>query len=350
MPFNRPPLPALVERITSDIESRLPGSDARLRRSNLAVLARVEAGVAHGLYGYLDYIARQVIIDTADTEHLERWAAVWGLARQPPVAAAGSVLATGTAGALVPAGAVLSRADGAEFRVTTETAIAAAGTAVPVVAALPGVGGNTSAAVSLSFAATVAGVASRAAVQAPGLAGGLDTESDDSLRDRLLFRIRRPPQGGSVSDYETWSREVAGVTRVWVRPLYLGDGTVGVFFVRDDDPDIIPTTEQVTALQAWLDARRPVTAQVFAIAPVAAPLAITVRVTPDTPTVRHAVSAELADVLRREAAPGGTILLSHLREAVSIAAGEADHDLQLPASDVVSAAGEMPVMGTITWA
>lgn len=54
MPFNRPTLPQLIQRNITDIESRLPGRDARLRRSNLNVLAKVHAGAAHGLYGALD--------------------------------------------------------------------------------------------------------------------------------------------------------------------------------------------------------------------------------------------------------------------------------------------------------
>lgn len=350
MPFNRPTLPALVERITTDIESRLPGSDARLRRSNLAVLSRVEAGVAHGLYGFLDYIARQVIPDTADAEHLERWAAVWKIQRIAASAATGSVLITGTSGTIVPAGAILRRADAAEFVTDADASPTPAGVVVAVTASTAGAAGNTGAGVSLTLSSTIAGVTSKAAVQAPGIAGGGDVERYDSLRERLLFRIRRPPQGGSVSDYETWAREVAGVTRVWVKPLYLGDGTVGVFFVRDDDlVSIIPDVAQVAELQAYIDARKPVTAQAFVIAPVAAPLDMTIHISPDTPDVRAAVAAELDDVLRREAEPGGTILLSHLREAVSIAAGEADNAVSIPAADVVAAAGDMPILGTITW-
>ena len=63
-----------------------------------------------------------------------------------------------------------------------------------------------------------------------------------------------------------------------------------------------------------------------------------------------AIEAEIIDLLRREAVPGGTVLLSHLREAISIAAGEADHALTIPAANVTHATGELAVLGTITWA
>jgi uncharacterized phage protein gp47/JayE len=90
---------------------------------------------------------------------------------------------------------------------------------------------------------------------------------------------------------------------------------------------------------------------VTVVAPVAVPLDLTITgLTPDTAAVRAAIEAEIIDLLRREAVPGGTILLSHLREAISIAAGEADHALTIPAANVTHATGELAVLGTITWA
>lgn len=85
-------------------------------------------------------------------------------------------------------------------------------------------------------------------------------------------------------------------------------------------------------------------------APTAAPLNLTIQLTPNTAAVRAAVTAELADVVRREAMPGGTLLLSHLREAISVAAGEINNVLSTPTADVTHAPGQMPVLGTITWA
>jgi uncharacterized phage protein gp47/JayE len=66
-------------------------------------------------------------------------------------------------------------------------------------------------------------------------------------------------------------------------------------------------------------------------------------------TVRANVEAELRDLIRREAEPGKKMLLSKIREAISTAIGEYDHNITLPAGDVTYAAGEIAVMGTITW-
>jgi uncharacterized phage protein gp47/JayE len=350
MPLSRPTLKDLVDRVVTDIESRLPGSDARLRRSNLAVLARVIAAAAHGLYGFLVNIARQVIIDTADGDYLERWAAIWGIARTVAVAAAGEVSVTGTTGAVVPAGTELQRSDGARFISTADATLVAGAATLPVQASEPGAAGNTAAGSQLLLTTAIAGVTSATMVLGDGLIGGADTESDDALRARLLFRIRRPPQGGAASDYEAWAKEVPGVTRVWVFPLYLGAGTVGVFFVRDNDPDLIPDAGEVTAVADYIEPRRPVTAAVTVLAPTPLPVDFTLQVIPDTAAVRAAVEAELEDLFRREASPGGTVLISRIREAISIAAGESDHVLTAPVANVAAGPGEMAVLGAITWA
>lgn len=349
MAFNRPSLSDIIARIAGDIESRLPGSDARLRRSNLAVLGRANAGVTHGLYGHIDQVAKQVIVDTADGEHLERHAAVWGLSRKGAVAASGSVTFTGTNGTNIPSGTVLQRADGVQYKTTAAGAITAGAKTLPVVASVAGSDGNCATATRFTLAAQILGVAATATVTAPGITAGTDIEADDGLRDRVLFRIRKPPQGGASTDFEAWALEVPGVTRVWVYPLWLGPGTVGVFFVRDGDLTIIPDAGEVAAVQAYIDARRPVACQVSVIAPVPVPLPVTVALTPNAGDVQQAVTDELKDMIRREGQPGGTILLSHIREAISLAAGETNNVVSSPVADFTAAAGEIPVLGAVTF-
>ncbi|SDH88249.1 baseplate J/gp47 family protein, partial [Roseospirillum parvum] len=184
---------------------------------------------------------------------------------------------------------------------------------------------------------------------AEALTGGVDTESDEGLRTRLLARIQAPPHGGSRADYIAWTREViGGEAPVWVAPGELGLGTVTVRFLTVGGD--IPDGPAVAAVQAHLDAVRPVTAEVFVVAPVAVPLDVEISgLDPDTPAVRAAIEAEIADLIRRQAEPGGTILLSHLREAVSLAAGEHDHVVVSPAANVTHGTGEIAVMGAITW-
>ncbi|WP_176473421.1 baseplate J/gp47 family protein [Sphingopyxis sp. GW247-27LB] len=349
MPFNRPTLSGLIERIRADLDSRLPGADARLPASVLDVLARSYAGTASNLYGYVDWLARQILPDTAEAELLGRHAAIWGLTRKAAIGATGSVALTGVEGTPVPAGTALIRDDEVEYRTTAAVAIGAGATSVAVEEVAGGPAGDTATGTVLRFVAPIAGVNAAATVEAPGIAGGAAEEDDEALRARLLTRIRTPPKGGAVGDYEQWTLEFPEVTRAWVFPLWMGAGTVGVTFVLDNRPDILPLPADIEAVDAWLAPLRPVTADVVVFAPEAFPIDLRIKLVPDTADVRAAVVAELDDFFARDAQPGGTIYLSRLREAISIAAGETWHDLQLPELNVEVAPGSLPMLGEVEW-
>jgi len=355
MPFARPSLPTLIDRVIADIESRMPGADARLRRSNLNVFSRVHGGATHGLYGYLDWIARQILADTADDEILERHAAIWLRGgRVGAASAVGEATATGTNGAVIEAGEVFKRADGARYLVDVETVIADGVATLALIAETPGQDGNAPAATALTSESPIDGVNATVTVTAGGLTGGADVEDIDSLRSRVLERIRQPPHGGAKHDYVAWAKEVAGVTRAWCYPLEMGDGTVTVRFVRDNDASLIPDAAEVEAVQAYIDELRPAAAHLFVVAPVAVPIDFEIALVPDSPSIRAAVEAGLRDVLIREAVPEGgndegKIPRTHLAEAISLSAGENDHVLQSPAADITLSVGEMATFGSITW-
>lgn len=349
MSFNRPTLSALIERARGDIDSRLPGADSKLPASVLDVLARTNAGAANGLYGYIDWLWRQILPDTADTDVLARHAGIWGVVRKGAVGASGHVVVSGVQGTAIPVGAALLRDDGVEYRTTAAATLELGPIDVPIEELSGGPAGDTAAGTLLRFVAPIAGVNAAATVQAPGLAGGAAEEDDEALRARLLARIRTPPTGGSVADYERWTLEVPEVTRAWVFPGWMGAGTVGVTFVLDGRPDILPLVADIEAVEARLDPQRPVTATVVVFTPDPYPIDLLIRIAPDTPATRDAVMAELDDFFAREAEPGGTIYLSRLREAISIAGGELWHDLELPNLSPTAPPGALPVLGEVTW-
>lgn len=356
MPFNRPSLSTIVDRCRADIETRLPGSDARLRRRVLSVLADSLAGAVNGLYGYLDFLSKQPLADQAEAEYLDRHASLFGLTRKAASTATGTVTATGTDGSIMPAGTLLQRSDGVEYTTDTDGTIAAGTVDISITAVEPGTAGNCVAATTISLINPIAGVDSDLTIDGSGIGGGAEQEADSDLRTRVLLRKRQPPHGGADFDYINWALEVAGVTRAWCFPLNRGNGTVDVYFVTDDAAGgLIPAAAKVTEVQDYIDALRPVTADVQVLAPTASPIDFTIQLAPDTTAVREAVAAELIDLLRREAEPGdgldlGLMRVSHIREAISIAAGETDHVLTAPAADVVPSAGHICTMGTITWA
>lgn len=348
--YSRPTLQTLINRCRADVQSRLTVEEL-LRRNDPDVLAVVLAAAAHGLYGYLDWQARQLLPDTADTDILDRIASLWlDQPRKVATAATGNLTLTGTTGTVVPIGSVLVRSNGLAYVTTAEVTIALGTATAPAQASTTGIATVAPTGEQLTFVTPIVGVNSAATVAAGGLTGAADVETDSALRSRVIARMKEPPHGGSSADYVAWAQEVAGVTRAWCYPQELGAGSVTVRFVRADDASLIPDAGEIATVQAYIDALRPVTAQVTVVAPVAVPLNFTIAIAPSTAAVKAAVEAELRALLLREAEPGGTIYISHIREAISIATGETNHTMTAPANDVLHSTGQMATFGVITWA
>ena len=351
MPFNSPTLQELVDANRARLEEALGGVDPTLRRSLTGALAIANSGAHYELFGFLSWIADQPFPDTVNGAELDRQAQPWGITRIPAAAASGTIGVRGAANSVLPEGTVWQDGQGVRFRSTAEVRLPANGVAdAAVVAVDTGASGNLGAGTAMTLTSPIVGVESRATGIKVG--GGSDTETDASLRSRWLTRRLDPPRGGTASDYQLWARSAhADVTRAWAQPLASGLGTVTVRFMTDmATANGIPSAATVQVVNDYIQERRPVTALVTVAAPVAVPLNVALRaVTPDTAAIRTAIEAEIADLILRNSAPGGTILVSQLREAISTAEGETDHELVSPLADVKVQAGQISVAGQVTY-
>jgi len=350
MAFSRPTLTQLISRAQSDIETRLDGAVASLRRTVEYVLARVVAGAAHGLHGHLVWLSKQLMPDTAEDEIMERWADIYDVERTAAVKASGTVGITGSNGSTCPDETEWQTADGTVYIQDGDATIAAGVATITVEAEVGGDDGNQTVGTTLSLVSPVAGIDTDGTVSGSGLTGGTDQETDAALQSRLLLRMREPPKGGGPGDYVNWAIEVSGVTRAWQIANGDGVGTVVVYFVRDNDVTIIPDASEVSDVQDYLDDLAPVTADVNVYAPTETAVDFTISVTPNTAAVKAAVQAELEDYIERNGTCEGTSFpISQLDEAISLATGETDHTMTVPAVAPTFAVGEIASMGTITW-
>ena len=301
MAWDRPTLTSLHERIARDFSGRLLDGATLLRRSVLAVLAKVWAGACHTLHSVLAWLYLQVFVDTAEGEYMERWAGVWNLSRLPAAAAAGDVVFTGQDGAVIPAGTLLQhQASGLQYGLEDRAVIADGSALVRVIAVETGAAGNLDAGEQLQLLSPIAGVESVAVVQTGGLTGGADAE-------------------------------------------HMSIGTVGVCFVCDAQEDPFPSEEMVQRVQEHIEPLRPATVKELAVfAPEPLDVTVRLRISPDTEALRDAVRAEIEDVFSREGAPDSVLYRSHISEAVSLTPGEQDHELLEPAEDVVVPAAYLP--------
>ncbi len=344
MSFDRPSLKTIIERMDSDAQSRI--GVTQLRRSNSKVYTRTLAGAVHGLYGYVSYLGRQMFVDTAESEFLDRWASIYDVKRKQATRASGSVQFVFSGDTVtIPKGTTLQSDDGILYR-TTEAATSKGVAACE--ADTTGASGNQTAGDVLTMTSPIAGVMGEATII--GMTGGADAEDDESLRDRLLSRMQETPHGGTSADYVRWALEVPGVTRAWCFPLEDGAGSVAVRFVCDNNDDILPDESMMQKVQDYIDTERPVTADVTVKATKLKLVDITIGdLYPDSTAVRAAIESELKTLFTREAEPGKRIYLSHIRAAISAATGEEDHTVVSPTSDPIPATDELLALGAITW-
>ena len=356
MAYDKPTLSEQIEQMKVAMDIYLGATDARLQHTYLNTIGTATAGAINGIYGYAEYIEKQTYPDTADTENLERWGAIWGVARTAAIKAEGeTVTFAGSNGYTVPIGTELKRSDDVRFVTTTEATIVAGVGNAEVEAVEAGLNGNTAVAIELTLISPPIGITSKATVGGAGIVGGADEGTDDELRTDLFDRIQTPPQGGNYDDYNTWTRSADNVTRSWV---YTHDttpatpvGSVHILFMMDDKyVDGLPLAGDLTDVEAVVDELRPVTAtNVTFAAPTTNVVDFTIQISPDTAEIRANVETELSDLILANGEPGGTLHLSRLQEAVSLATGEDYHYMTVPSADVTSGDYELPIMGTITW-
>lgn len=361
MPLDLDPLPEIVDRIHGDLNARMAPFeafiDARLDSSPLNAIGKTWGGDSFLFYGRLGWLARQAFPDTAEGESLERWASFWGKQRQGAQFASGEIDFAGPNGTAIGVGRALQYADGTRLSATTGGTIAGGVLTLEAVADEAGEGGNAVGGTVVELVNPIAGVTAEVS-SSEAMTGGFDAEDDEQLLVRLLQRTRTIPGGGNAEDYVGYllDAEDIDVDRVWVYPLELGAGTVVIrFTVNTGSTAPIPDAGQVSDAQAVIDALRPVTAAVTVVAPTTKAFDLDATIVPDTSEAQGQAEDELESLFAREGEPGGTIPNSHLRDAISAAALEESHTLDdvdgdgTGLSDVTTAAGELPILGVVTW-
>ncbi|MEF3068057.1 baseplate J/gp47 family protein [Pandoraea apista] len=369
MPYQRPTLSDLQQQVATDIASNVPGSDPLLRFANLKITGQAQAGLAHLHYGYIDYIAKQAVPWTSSGEYLAAWGALRNTFQKSPTAAVGVAQFSGTVGKLIPAGTSGARGDGARYVSQSDAIVQSNGLAtVSFVADVAGAAGNCDSGTVITLGVAISGIQSAGAASAP-FTGGADAEAEEDFSERVMSAYQATPQGGAVGDYSTWALGVPGVTRAWVVRNGFGAGTVVVYVMLDDAQSSHNGFPQGTNGVATGDAARgnpaagdqltianaiyplqPVTALVYVCSPIPNPINFTITglasASADTKT---AVSAAIVGVFRTNGAPGGTIDMSDINSAIGSIPGTSGFVITSPLGNIVSATGQLPTLGSITY-
>lgn len=363
MPWTKPDLRTVRQMVRDDVIAALSGS-VLIANSVLRVMADAMAALAHLTLRYIDWVASQLLPDTAETEWLDRHGDIWLTNADNSVGRKSAAYSSGVAtfigdvgGATMPEATPLA-AGALNFETTQEVAVGEGlATEVPIRALQSGTSSNLVTGTTIAVANQIAGILSDGTVVF--LHGGSEDETDEELRSRVLERIRNPPMGGDAVDYQIWTRAVPGVTRAW-SSNELGPGVITVRFAMDDQRlNGIPGEDDINTVKAYLDTKRPVAIKDLQVQPpVPEPINFTIsNLNPNTADVWTGIVDSVTAMLRQKAhpaylvngvlLPAQTIYTAWVSEAIMQAPGVVSFDL-IMADHVMPWPGSLAVMGTVT--
>ncbi len=269
MPFSIPSLGQVISDLVADFQNRFPSANVSRLSGHWKRLAVFAGGIA-SLHRHQQVVARDVMPDTATGAQLDRHGAIYGAARRAATAAqrTDALRLTGTVASTFTLGDQLTTTDGLIFKLNESGSIPAAGFVdVSVIAVSTGVATRKSAGTTMTFLSPPAGITGTAVLQLDMNEGGVDQEADGLYRVRILDLIAQPGMGGNANDYRQWAKELAGIEEAYVWPLRGGLGSVhlAALHAGSGPTDRSLTSGEITALQDYIDARRPVSVANFLV-------------------------------------------------------------------------------------
>ena len=177
---------------------------------------------AEAIYKLLEYWVKQTFIDTAtEDEFIDYHAMLFGVTRKQGTKARGEILIT------ISAGTIVLKTDSTKYKLLYDTTIAFNGKAIAEVECLQiGEIGNCAIGEIVNFEISNADIFT--VTNEKAFTNGYEKEPNEGLISRAKERRLKPAHSGNIYDYEKWAKEIDGVGKVLVEPLWNGNGTVRV--------------------------------------------------------------------------------------------------------------------------
>lgn len=305
---------------------------------DMAVRLYAVAAQIYALYIQADWVNRQCFPQTAQGDYLDKHAQLRGLERRAAVAAEGVLRfetdqAAGT-DLTIPVGTVCMTAGLVRFETTAEAVLQAGKTMVETTAAAvePGAAGNVAADTIRAMAVVPVGISR--CTNPKGFSGGLDEESDEELRERVMETFQRMPNGANAAFYEQSAMSFPQVAAAAVVSRPRGVGSVDVVVSTAAG---VPDSGLLKELQAYFEERREIAVDVLVRAPEVRDVDVTIQIQAaanrDGEAVRQAVEQTVRSWFDGRQL-GQNILRAKLGQLVFGVDGVENYVLTAPAADV----------------
>lgn len=318
----------------------------------MAVRLYAVAAQIYALYVQADWVNRQCFPQSAEGEYLDKHAQLRGLERRAAVAAEGSIRfqtdSAAQADLTIPAGTVCMTAGLIRFETTREVTLQAGQTQVdaPAAALEPGAAGNVAAGAIRAMAVAPVGISR--CTNPEGFSGGLDQESDEELRERVLETFQRMPNGANAAFYEQGAMSFPQVAAAAVVSRPRGVGSVDVVVATASGT---PDEGLLADLQAYFEQRREIAVDVQVRAPEVQNVDVTVQIQPATNRDGETVQQNVEQAIRswfNGQRLGQNILRAKLSQLIYEVDGVENYALTVPAADVTVEQDVLPQLNSLS--
>jgi phage-related baseplate assembly protein len=234
----------LYSTFIANFESKINQSVPLPAKAFLRVLSVVLAVVYTGLYKFGVERARQNLALTATGEDLDQIGIEYGKTRKPAEATTLTATLPATTGTLIPSTTDFTAdATAVPYDVDADVTSVAGTATLSLTSQSTGENTNLANGATLTIGSPLAGAESTATVTAT-TNEGLDRETDDEYRRRILTAIRTVGGGGNSADYREWSEEVADVAAAYPysgKPIIYNFTATDITFTAADSSINSPT-------------------------------------------------------------------------------------------------------------
>ena len=342
----------LLERMTAYYQEQTGCTPDQA--SDVMIRLRVLASQLDALCRQSEETARQAFAATATGEYLDRHAAMRGLVRKEGAKATGIInfrRATPAGYDIhIPEGTVVQTGGAEALRFVTTEDVVLKGTVTSVSswvqAVEPGSQYNIKPLNITVMVTPPAGVTS--VTQEGEFVGGTDSESDESLRRRLLDVCLSPAVGGSPGYYRAIALAQSEVGKAKVLPAYRGGGTVDVVVYGGTGA---LTAGVLARLQALFDEQRDLGIDVAVRQAITTPVNLELELAVEEGWEYDAVRESCQTALMAEMGGldiGEPWLLARMVRVVMDQPGVYNCKVALPADDAYPLEDRLLVMGAVT--
>ena len=251
----------IMEQMKSEIGENIP----ILPKSFISIFSKVLAGVFMILYKSCSWIFLQIFVSTASFDEITvlgnkitpliEWGRLIGIGDPAPATQAkitaivnvksiGSTMFSGTQ--------FISSLNGLTYITTKSYTFNSEEETIELTCSESGSKGNMHKGDTLNISSPLSSIEGTITVN-DLISVGTDRENETSYREKIKNRFQLQPQGGALSDYRQWSKEVEGVANAYI---YTGEpGNVMIYILADSSvyEDRIPDDALLKKVGEYID-------------------------------------------------------------------------------------------------